>query len=138
MHTLSEADIKKTIMDYLEYRSNGFVMEIQVSGRPLITKGGFKMIPFKGKYFRSGMSDVFYVENGKFYAFEVKKPTELKWWIRNKAKIMMQNPKQITNKKHKHFYEQQEFIHRCKKAGCVADFVCSLRQVVELLPDLKK
>lgn len=128
----TEKQIERAVCDYLDTVTGGFVCQIELSGRPI--KKGFKtiMIPFNGKHYRTGMSDILFFYKGTVYAFEVKTPTEHRYAIKHHEKIT-KTPKSLLNPKQKHFHEQITFIENIKSAGGFGAFVSSVDQVREIL-----
>lgn len=133
IHT--EQQIKSYILHYLDSLPDSFVCNIELSGRPVKTRSGHTiLIPFKNKFYRTGMSDILFWKNGKSYAFEVKTPSELKWWL-NKIK---KNTIDLTKKKDRHFWEQTEFLQEINAAGGKGAFVSSVEMVKSMIENFEK
>jgi hypothetical protein len=91
------------------------------------------MIPFKNKYYRTGVSDIQFVFKGKMFAFEVKTPEEHKYILKHYKKIFITPLEMIKNKKQRHIKEQIEYIEGVKYGGGDGDFVSSLDHVKKIL-----
>ena len=64
-----EKEIKKAIVTWLNLQPNTFAFVVSTVGIPdFKRKGGFRTNP------NSGISDIIGCKNGKFFAFEVKRP----------------------------------------------------------------
>ena len=132
MNKVTEKDIETEILNYLD-SLGGFVMKINVGGRPLLLPSGkMIMMPFKNIYSRKGISDIFWIHNGLFHAFEVKKHTEHKF-IEKHYERLLQGGFSSDNKQHKRWHDQIIFIENIKKNGGKAGFVYSIDCVKSLL-----
>ena len=128
-----ENPIQNFLLDYLGHLKNGFVMKIELSGKPIRNGNKIvKIIPFKNKYYRKGMSDILFCYKGKFFCFEVKKKDEHEKILRNYERIKNTPIKMLPNYLH-HAKEQMNFIQEIKRAGGDGDFVSNLEHVKEIL-----
>ena len=127
---ITEKDIEKLILSKLNQVKEGFVCSIEISGKPIKTSMGFRMIPFNSRFHRKGMSDILFFLKGKFFAFEVKTPREHKW-VKNK--IPQLNNKITLSKKETHLAEQLFFINKINETGGYADFVSTCEEVMAII-----
>lgn len=126
----TEIECEKEILDYLGSRG-GFPCKIHLSGKPIKIGRSFKLIPFKNKYYRKGMSDILYIEKGRLFVFEVKTEDEYKKAIKNinrLTKAFSELPKYLH-----HLKEQSDFIKKVKEAGGDGGFVFSVNCVKKIL-----
>lgn len=133
-----EQPIVKLICDYLSLLRGGFVIKHELSGKPVKVKNFIKLVPFKNKYYRRGLSDIEFLYRGKTFYFEVKTNKELKWWAKKYPTVKHIDPSTLTankDKKVKHFLEQQNFLDNVNRTGNVGRFVDSLEMVKEIIKD---
>lgn len=126
-----EKHVQGLILDYLS-NLGGFVCKIELSGKPIYRGGKLQLMPFKNKYYRTGMSDILYFYKGSVFCFEVKEPSEhekIKKHFNRIADLSYQElPKYL-----RHYKAQYEFIESIKKQGGYGGFVSNLMEVKEIL-----
>ena len=128
---MTETQIQNFILDYLN-ALGGYVCKIELSGKPVKTPQGFKLIPFKNKYYRKSMSDILFFYKSNFYAFEVKTPQEHEKVKKNLNRFRTKTINQIPKYLH-HYKKQFDFIECVKKQGGHGGFVSSLSDVKNIM-----
>jgi len=130
---VNENDAQSFLMDYLD-SLGGFVCKIELSGKPIKGKGGsiIKLVPFKNKYYRKGMSDCLYFLNGRFFAIEFKTNEEHRKIKRNIERLKCCTRDQLPKYLHR-VKDQYDFIERIKGCGGAGGFASTLGDVKEIL-----
>lgn len=123
-----EKEIEKSIAERLSFYPGAMVWVIELSGRPVNVKGRTILIPFKGKFYRVGASDIIFFYESMYFAFEVKTKDEYLYIKRNLKKICSMHPDTM-NKKQKHIFDQWNFIVDVRKSGGNGAFVYCFDQV---------
>ena len=134
---LTESQIQTGILSYLACRP-GMICKIELSGKPMKDgRGRVKLVPFRNKYYRTGMSDIYYLESGKCYWFEVKN-------VKDCAKITNAKLKGPENWRKKMMLpswqrerNQYYFLREAVQFGACGGFVCSpesVRHIIETMP----
>ena len=128
-----EKNVELEILKKLNARS-GVVHKIDRGGRPLRTATGKTiMIPFKNEFAPKGMSDIFYLENGVPFFFEVKNPARIKWYSK-KLKEGTLKMALATNPRYKTEMHQWNFLETViEYGGAFGGYVSSFRGVEEIL-----
>lgn len=87
----------------------------------------------KSPYYKNGVSDILWILDGRFLAIEVKTPSEYKMSQKSIFELQkrMKKLKPSTQKKYKHFIEQQEFIQNINNKGGIWFFADSVERVIE-------
>ena len=129
-----ESEQQKLILDYLHY--NGFVCKIELSGKPKKENGKIKLIPFKNKYFKLFMSDIYFLYKGETFWFEVKDPKDIEWL---KTKILLNRlDEPIKTRKHQRIIGQYRFLEDIIKNGAYGGFVSNLTIVKAIICEKPK
>ncbi len=125
----TEKEIETMIARRLSFYVGGYVWQVELGGKPVKTKYGTRIVPFGGKYYRRGASDIMFFYKGLTFAFEVKTPLELGYIGRHLKSFYKTPTELITNKKKRHIKEQYDFIRGLRLSGSHGAFVCDFESV---------
>lgn len=131
---MTENQNETLILEYLEKRSP-VALKVPSVGYFDAKVGRYRKQV--SKFVRKGISDVFYLEGGEFYVFEVKSDTEHKYIKKHLDDIMKSHGIGL-NKKRMHIYEQALFIEDVKREGGFGGFVSTVEDVMEIINGSKK
>ena len=98
---------------------------------------GKKMRCHSSIYVKKGLSDVFFWFEGKFIAFEVKTPLEIKFILKHQREIYNTNRNMLSKKK-AHLKDQMDFIESIRKSGFFGYFVSSVDEVKNILREINE
>jgi len=92
----------------------------------------------KNPYIRKGISDISFLKDGQFVCIEVKRPSEMKFFIQPMETLKLEFArakmlKKTTADKYEHAMEQQLFLRQIREQGGIAFFACSADMVKEKL-----
>jgi len=110
----------------MQYGQNGFFWTNQSSGYFDANKKIFRK--HTTKFTINGVSDILGIYKSRFVALEVKRPGELKWWLKNKDTCKLSD-------KSIRFKNQENFINKIIEHGGIAGFVSSIEEAENLLSD---
>ena len=127
---MTEKDIEKSILMFLERIPDSYVCKIDKGGKPVKKGNKTIIIPFGGRYSVVGMSDIMFICQGKTYFFEVKTPETVKYPRKHFDKLLVTHPDGHSRKV---LIQQCRFIHSIRKAGAVGEFVASIEDVTTIL-----
>jgi len=122
----NEGEIEDLICKWLSFFNDGKVYKIAPSG----FFNGKRFVKHRNKFILNGHPDVVFHYQGRVFYFEVKKPSELKYLMKHYVSI--KNGINL-NKKKLHLQEQILFVEDLRRVGHVAEFVCSLDMVREII-----
>ena len=126
----SEKHCQQLILEYLS--TFGLALKIEQSGTPIYQNGIITaMAPFKNSHFVKGVSDIFFLQKGTPYFFEVKAPKVLevmqtKWVSQNFQEWLFKNDTIL---------RQWNFLDAVTQNGGYGGFVSNpdhCRRIIEL------
>ncbi len=136
---MKEKDIEEDIFQYLEFNKI-FAFKVNTKGNFNPKIGAYMKL---SKYTRRGVSDIIGIIQGQFLAIEVKKPSEINFFLKSYEELeqvycesLMKGEKGASRaKKAEHAIEQKQFIDEVIEEGGVGFFAKSLHDVQEGLKD---
>lgn len=114
----AEKDIEDAILKYLNLQYQCFAFKVNTKGTWNPKAQAFMKTP---KWMPRGMCDIVGIFGGKFFAFEVKTPSEHKKFVKSKGE---------------HEIEQKAMIDHIRSKGGLAEVVSTLDQVIAYLGNL--
>ena len=126
---MKETQIEEQILSFLQARG-GLVLKIPSTGYFDAKKKVFRKQV--SKFVRRGISDIFYIENGKTYFFEVKSVKKHEYIKRHLDSIMASGGIGL-NKDRKHIFEQGLFLFDVIGCDGHGGFVSSVDDVLGII-----
>jgi len=124
----TEEEITEAICQFLELFAGAQLNRIAPGG---FFRGGV-MKKHKSRFVKKGVSDIQFVFQGMFYAFEVKTPTEYAFAMKHYHNIYS-SPYEVLSAKKRHLKDQIEYLEGIRRNGFVGEFVNSVSMVKEIL-----
>ena len=120
---MSESEIQKEVMKYLKSIPNS--KTIRLDGQGTIIKG--RMVRQN-----KTMLDILFLYNGQAFFLEIKIPSEKEFIIKHELRLLEGKFNQ-EDKTFKRYKDQLEEIRAIRETGNIAEMVCSLNEVRELI-----
>jgi len=120
---MSESDIQKEVMKYLKCIPNS--KTIRLDGQGIIIKG-------KAVKQNKTLLDILFLYNGQAFFLEIKTPSEKEFILKHQNRLLEGNFNQ-GDKTLKRYKNQLEEVRNIRETGNIAEFICSLNEVRELI-----
>tara|TARA_R100000781_G_scaffold57844_1_gene37337 strand:- start:300 stop:695 length:396 start_codon:yes stop_codon:yes gene_type:complete len=129
MIVIKEHDIENQILLFLNSLKDSFFWKNPSGG----FFDGKKIRKHSSKYIIKGASDIIGLYRGEFFVFEVKTPTSIKFYEKNRERLSITASWALKSDREKHFRRQIKFQEKICAMGGKAAFVASIDDVKKAL-----
>lgn len=127
----SEKAIQDRILEYLNLFEKGFVSKIEIGGMPVrVNKNIISLRPFRNRYHRRYMSDIYFLKEGVSFWFEVKRQKE---GLKISEKFKNDWARWINLKSNTQINGQYNFLEEVIANGAYGGFVCCIEDVRDII-----